>query len=144
MCLMQYVAQGHCTSYWAAFETEAYSEDCQTFKMELFVKKNNTWVQAHNQKFFSSGEVSWNEGTSINISSKTQERKAPQGNVLEFFLLDTIKSTLWMKNLTQRWTHAVAFFFQNQGTFLDLKKRQGRPPPLSALVACLWVWSNMH
>ena len=32
--------------------------------------------------------------TSINIWSKTQEKEAPQGSILEFFLLDPLKTTL--------------------------------------------------
>ena len=34
----------------------------------------------------------WNYVTSINISSKTPEKEAPQGNILEFFLLDALKT----------------------------------------------------
>ena len=36
MCLMQHIASGNCTNYWAVIETNAYSEHCQTFKMERF------------------------------------------------------------------------------------------------------------
>ena len=43
--------------------------------------------QARNQKFTRVGEFSSNLGTSINISSKTQEKKAPQWKILEFFSL---------------------------------------------------------
>ena len=32
---------------------------------------------------------------------KTQEKEAPQGNILEFFLLDTLKTTFSTENLTQ-------------------------------------------
>ena len=60
ICLMQYIAEGHCTSYWVAFETEAYSENRPTRKMERFAKNNNAWVQARNQIIFRAGEVSWN------------------------------------------------------------------------------------
>ena len=42
-------------------------------------------VQWRNQEFLRAGKVSWNEGTSINISSTAHKRKAPQGNMLEFF-----------------------------------------------------------
>ena len=42
-------------------------------------------MQARNQKLFRAREVSWNLGTSKNISSKRQEKKAPQGKILEFF-----------------------------------------------------------
>ena len=37
-------------------------------------------------------------------------KKAPQGNILELFVLDTVKTTFQMKNLTQRWTQSVPFF----------------------------------
>ena len=39
MCLMQYIAEGHCTNYWAVTQTETYSGHCQTFKMERSAKK---------------------------------------------------------------------------------------------------------
>ena len=48
------------------------------------------------------GEVSWNKGTQINISSTTHERKALQRKMLEIFLLDTFKTAFQMKNLTHR------------------------------------------
>ena len=41
---------------------------------------------------------------------KTQEEKALQGKILEFFLLDTLKSTFLMENLTQRWIQSGPFF----------------------------------
>ena len=56
-------------------------------------------AQVGNQKFFRAGEVSWNWGTSINILSKSQE-KGPAGKNLGVFLLDTLKTTFWMANLT--------------------------------------------
>ena len=31
---------------------------------------------------------------------KKLRKKAPQGKILEFFLLDTLKTTFWMANLT--------------------------------------------
>ena len=33
------------------------------------------------------------QGTLINVSPKTQEKEAAQGNILEFFLQDTLKIT---------------------------------------------------
>ena len=51
----------------------------------------------------------WNEGPLIKISSKTPEKEPPQGNILEFFLLDTLKSTFWKENLTQRWIRAFSW-----------------------------------
>ena len=45
-----------------------------------------------NQEFFRAGEVSSNNGTSINISSVTPERKVLQGKISDFFFLDTLKT----------------------------------------------------
>ena len=39
------------------------------------------------------GGVLWNQGASIIMLSKTPEKEAPQGNILEFFLLDALKTT---------------------------------------------------
>ena len=95
-------------------------------------------IQARNQKFFKAEEVLWNQGTSITISSKTHERKALLGNLVEFFLQDTVKTTFQMKNLTQRWTQSGPFF-QNQGTFFDFLKRTGEELcfSLSLAILCL-------
>ena len=43
--------------------------------------------QGCNQEFFTTGEVSWNEVTLINISFTAHQRKEPQEKILEFFLL---------------------------------------------------------
>ena len=74
-------------------------------------------MHVRNQEFFKAWEVSWNQGTSINISSKTHEKRP-------CWEKDTVKTTLRMKNLTQRWTQSRPFF-QNQGTFFDFLKRTG-------------------
>ena len=36
-------------------------------------------IQARSQEFFRAGEIYWNEGTSINNSSTTHQRKVPAG-----------------------------------------------------------------
>ena len=62
---------------------------------------------------------------------KNTRKKAPQGKIWEFFLLDTLKTTFWMENLTQRWMQ-LGHSLQNQGTFFSIFKiGQGRPPLLS-------------
>ena len=38
---------------------------------------------------------------------KTQEKVTPHENILDFFLLDTFKTTFWMKNTTQLLTQSV-------------------------------------
>ena len=50
-------------------------------------------TQECNEEFFRVDEISWNKDTSMNISSRTNEIKAPQGKFLEFFLLNTLKTT---------------------------------------------------
>ena len=48
-----------------------------------------------------------------------------------FFLLETLKTTFKMKNLT-RDGNSQGIFFQNEGNFFPIfEKWQGRPPPLS-------------
>ena len=42
-------------------------------------------IQARNQKFLKTEEVSWNKVTSINIFSTTHEREAPHGQISEIF-----------------------------------------------------------
>ena len=74
----------------------------------------------------------------MKISSKTPEKEAPQGNVFEFFLLDVLKATFWMENLTRP-------FFQKLGHFFSIfKKARGDLPSPSPLVERLWVWMNIH
>ena len=62
---------------------------------------------------------------------KTQEEKPPHDKILEFLLLDTLKITFWMENLTLRWTLIGPFFFQNQDTFSDFQKKEGEASPIS-------------
>ena len=55
----------------------------------------------------------------------------------EFFLRDTLKSTFWMENVTQRWTQSRPFFSYISAIILIFKKRQGSPPPLPPLATGL-------
>ena len=45
-----------------------------------------------NQKFFKAEEVSWVNGTFVNISSITHTKKAPAGKKSGVFLLDPLKN----------------------------------------------------
>ena len=66
--------------------------------------------------------------------SKTQEKETPQGNILEFFLLDIVKVTN-SKNQASH-GHNQGLSFQNQGTFFDFQNgREGLPSP--PLVECM-------
>ena len=88
-------------------------------------------IQTRNQDFFRAGEFSWNQGTSINISSATHERKALQEKNMDFFLLETLKITFKIRNLTQNGHNQDIFFPKLGECFPIFEKGQGRPPPPS-------------
>ena len=69
--------------------------------------------QARNQEFFRAGEFSRNQVTTMNISFTTHEREAPQGKKMVFFLLEFLKTTFKMRNITQDGHNQGIFFFQN-------------------------------
>ena len=69
---------------------KSFASAFQEFLQKIF---ETPTFQARNQKFFRTGEVSRNLDTSINISSKTQEKEAPQGKIWNFFVLDILKTT---------------------------------------------------
>ena len=97
---------------------------------------NISW-QARNQEFFRAGEVSWNEGTSINVSCEAHKRKALQRKIFVFFLQDALKITFQLRILTHGYTQTgqifpkSGHFFAKSGLFFSIfKKRLGRPPPI--------------
>ena len=49
------------------------------------MKKKLCETQGCSPEYLRAGWASWKRGTLINISSTTHERKAPQGNTLEFY-----------------------------------------------------------
>ena len=109
-------------------------QHCQTFKMERFTKRIMPEC-SYASRIFSGQERRrlWNLGTSINISSKTQEKEAPQGNILEFFFLGPLKTTFRMKNLTQWWAKSGPFF-PKSGHFFRFSKKAGEASSL--LLSC--------
>ena len=52
--LMQYM-----TNYWVVIKTEAYSEHCQTFKMERFAKIVMTECKCATRNFSGWGDGGW-------------------------------------------------------------------------------------
>ena len=66
---------------------------------------------------------------------KHQKNETPQGNILESFLLDTLETTFWMENLTQRWIQSEPF--KKSGHLFRFSKRAGETssPPLVACVS---------
>ena len=81
---------------------------------------------ACNQKTFKAEEVSWNQCTSINISSKTQ-KMACREKIWTFFSQILLKTTFRTKSLTQTLTQS-GLFFLSKGTFFDFQKRVGETP----------------
>ena len=59
---------------------------------EYVINKTAVQKQTRYQEFLRAGEVSENEGTLMNISSVSYERKALQGKVLDIFFLETLKT----------------------------------------------------
>ena len=92
--------------------------------MNIFTK--NIFDQGCNQEFFRAGEVSWNNDTSINISSVTLERKVLQGKISEFFFLCTLKKAFQMGNLTHRRSQSRHIFSKSGHFFEFSKKGKGR------------------
>ena len=90
--------------------------------------------QTRNKKSFWAGEVLWNQSTSINLSSKTQEKKVPQGKFWSFFSQILSKLRFEWK-IQPKDGHNQSLFFQNQGTFFDFQKRAGEASPPPTLVA---------
>ena len=84
----------------------------------------------------------WSYGTSIKIYSKTQEEEALQGNILEIFFLDTLKTVFWMENLTQIWTQSGSFFPES-GHFFWFPKTTRATLHLP-LVLRQRTWLNMN
>ena len=85
-------------------------------KYSVTSTKTSMW-QARDQEFFRAGEVFWNEGTLINILSTTRWRKAPQGKISEFYLLEALKTAFQMRHLTHRCTQSASLnitFFKAQ------------------------------
>ena len=53
---------------------------------------------------------------------KNTRKKVPLEKILEFFLLDTLKTTFWMENWTQRWKQSGPFFPKSGALLLIFKK----------------------
>ena len=116
-----------CCTLWASYwHTECKINWERTFiEAEPFIEKavsfwdSSHQRQARNQKFFRAEEVFGKIGHFDKHLVKNLEKKGSQEKVLEFFLLDTPKSTFWMEILTQRLALSGRFS-QNQGTSIDL------------------------
>ena len=57
MCLMQYIAYGHCTNYWTVIETDIFRtlSHYQTFKMEHFAKRMMSECRYATRNFLGQG-----------------------------------------------------------------------------------------
>ena len=79
-------------------------------------------------KVFGAEHVSWNSGTSINISCTTHKRRAPPIKIFVFFF-SKILFKLYLKNESLTDAHKQDNFFQNQRIFclFSRKDREGFP-----------------
>ena len=90
MCLIQYIASGHCTNYWAVIETDAYSEHCQSFKIERFARRILLEYRC-TTKLFQARAGFVELGQFIKHFVKSTSKK-----------LHSHKTTFWIKTLTQQ------------------------------------------
>ena len=93
---------------------QTYSEHCQKFKIERFTKTVMAECRHTTRKFSGQGRTRGTR-TLREILSKTR-KKGSAGKYFVFFLLDTLKTTFQMENLTQTWTQS-GLFFQKSGYF---------------------------
>ena len=108
-----------------------YLELCQIFKMKSFAKRMQATRVFLVCTFFGM-HMTWY------IFVKNTKKRAPtplHGNILEFFLLDTFKTTFLMENLIQRWMQSGRFFPEKEHYFQFLK-RAGEASPQA--------WLYMH
>ena len=102
--------------------------------------------QSRNHKLFRARNLSWNQGTSISISRKTQEKEDLHGKIWEIFLLDPlilIVNYLLNVKFKTKIGAIRAFFFQNQVTFSRFSK-QSRGGFLSSSPGCAPIFINKH
>ena len=94
---------------------QMYSEHCQTFKMERVAKRAMLeWrCAARILSGQGGGFVKLGHVNKLFI-------KNPQWNILKIFLLDTLKTTFWMTDLTQRWTQSGSFYPKKAGEVYPL------------------------
>ena len=59
---------------------------------------------------------------------KNTRKKVPLEKILEFFLLDTLKTTFWMENWTQRWKQSGPFFPKSGHSCRFSKEGLSLPP----------------
>ena len=89
---------------------------------KLSIKK----LQARNQEFFRTRDISWNEGTSINNLLTTNQREASKNNKkknLKCFLLNALKTAFHMRYLTYRYTQS-GYLFPKPGHFFRFSEKK--------------------
>ena len=77
---------------------------CQTFKMECPAKRIMPEPRHAIRNFSEKGSSRRTRALQQAFRQKHKTKKAPQGNILKFLHLYTIKTTFWIENLSQRWT----------------------------------------
>ena len=77
---MQCIAWGYCTNYWAITKTGIYSEHCQTFKRQPFVKRIMNECRCAARYFSGQGEGGFAELGDFNKHFvKNTRKKGPAG-----------------------------------------------------------------
>ena len=102
--------------------------------------------QSRNHKLFRARNLSWNQGTSISISRKTQEKEDLHGKIWEIFLLDTlilIVNYILNVKFNTKISSMRAFFSKIRINSLDFQNRAGEAFSPTLLICRLYSSTNM-
>ena len=102
---------------------------------------SNMCLYACNQKFFRAGEVSWNQGTSINISSKTKEKRPHR----EMFYSPRYPYKYILNGQFNSKMNTIRAFFPKSGHFFQFLKveRGGLTPLLSYMPVSVTLYVSI-
>ena len=86
-------------------------------------------LQGRKQEFFRTGEVSWNQGTSINVDVKHQKEKPRREKISGFFTWKLLKNCTLNEKFYSQMTTIRAIFLQIAARFSNLRKRARKTSP---------------
>ena len=138
MCLMQYIALDHCTTYCAVTETEKYSEHCQKFKIERFTKRIMPECRCTTKNF--SGQ----DGESGDCGTEHLQKRSRKGSIFEAFSPRYSLNYILKDNLIQWWIQSGSFFPKSGYFFRFSKRAREGSPFVSNCVSGLLVWVHLH
>ena len=109
-----------------------YFKNMESLIKKFFLSKNKitrilTSLTA-NQQLFRAGNISWNQGTSVNNHLHQEKERSRRAKSL-FFLLETLKNFTVNEKFNRQMTPIRVYFPKIRALFSNFRKRQGRPHP---------------